>query len=136
MEQGFRVSQDMQEIVLVLKDVLHAAVALVDADTGRVHFSRRNWRWFTIRATGAELEPRGTCMVARQINQRWWLRVSRRASLHPDAALLCEWAAEKLAKRLPARSEVQAYPPRGGGGGSAPPAEVAIPIWWARKVQA
>jgi hypothetical protein len=103
MEQGFRVSQAMLAIVQVLEDVLGAVVALLDADTALAHSSTKNGRWLSFPSNGSELEPTpGT--IATPINKRWWLCVSPGDSLRPGAELLCAWAADKLARRLPARS--------------------------------
>ena len=133
MNEKFVPPDRAKEIADALKVALDALVELYDADTESYHFAMPTW-WFTHRDHYDDRLP-GGCRISARINDRWTLHVSKRPFLHPDAQSLAKWAARQLEAHLP-KSTLAApiYTPSGSGGGSSGPAEVGIPVSWARKI--
>jgi hypothetical protein len=133
MSEKFVPSDKAKEIADALKDALDALVELYDADNQTYHLAMSTW-WFSHQDHYDDRVP-GGCRISARINDRWTLHVSRRPFLHPDVQSLAKWAASQLEAHLPRSAvAVPMYTPSGGGGGSSGPAEVGIPVSWARKV--
>jgi len=133
MDRDFRVSRPAQEIVEALKEILDAVVMIVDERHGRRHVSMTEGAWSSGDTSDVRPVP-GWCSLHARVNARFVLRVVRRGQLHAGAPTVCNWAAQKLAEYFRAgASKSSSAPPVPGGGGTAGPAEMGIPVWWARR---
>jgi hypothetical protein len=136
-EKKFWLAPVAQEIVDGLRRALaHSFIELHDNQKKNNHvWLFREWR--TKRSERLHV-PQGRCHVEATVNDRWTLAVWTWSvrPLHPDAHSLVRWAAQKLAAHLP-RTFVSdlPYAPTGGGGGPLGPAEMGIPVWWARRTR-
>jgi hypothetical protein len=154
---GRALSNEADEIISTLMDVLPVHVALVDVDRKQSHARMPSW-WFSHDVTTDELEGlSGTRAqndhdVCVRINRRWILRVGGRGTRVADDGLtvtygrplpfsseqvvLVERAAEGLRPFLPATStSSDVAGPDGSSGGGSGGAELGIPISWVRKLR-
>lgn len=133
----FTTSNKALEVVDTLRDVLRASVWLIDVEKRVVHV-RMPSRWLSMPYADFDRERANGCHCEARIGDRWRLLARRVERLHPDARALVAWAAELLAKQLPAAADrgLEYAPGRGGGGGTSGSAESGIPVWWARKTRA
>jgi hypothetical protein len=108
MQSVFHVSDRAREIVDSLKEVLECTVLLHDGQEALMHLYRLDGSWMSFKSAGiAEDEAPSGCRVDQPINERWWLHLARKSSMHPDARRLAPWAAAALAKELPAAREAR-----------------------------
>jgi hypothetical protein len=132
-----------REIVTSLAEVLDAGVALCDGEKRRINL----WRgavgegisldWRVVRGAADDFATHaGVCHAEAPVNDRWTLVVWRAGFLHADARALVAWAAKRLEGQLSELTSAEPVPPAGGGGGPGGGAELAIPVWWARRAQA
>jgi hypothetical protein len=139
---AFRVSERASEVVETLRDVLGARVRLFDAAFGCVHAHVRKAEWVSFPdRTSFPAPVAGRPALTLSVNRRWTLHVTRDGSLGGNADALCAWAAKELASELsselaiepPPTPAVRGAPPRGGG--TSGPAELGIPVAWARRTR-
>jgi hypothetical protein len=129
----FYLSQQGQDIVDVLTNVMVASVLLYDAETRTHHLAMRDG-WISNQRSRPGIPRR--CRLQARINDRWTLLVGARRPLHPDAETIVQWAARHLTAHVPDKTTQEpVYPGPGGGGGSGSAAEIGIPVWWARKAR-
>jgi hypothetical protein len=137
--EDYEASEQVQEIIDALRDLLGGPSALHDRQAGMFHIAMPT-RWYSgpeSEASGGE-SPFAGCNLAARINDRWTLLVGsgQGRGFHHDAESIVKWAAELLAVHLPRREpDDETMPPPGGGGGSGGGAEIGIPVWWARKTR-
>jgi hypothetical protein len=130
------VSDQAEEIIEALKNLLGVAVALSDEQRQMVHVAMPTM-WFSCQESETDDPYFQGCNVAARINDRWKLTVGsgRNRRMHHDAKSLVKWAAAKLAVHLPVHKgdadEATPSPARGGGSGGS--AEIGIPVSGARK---
>jgi hypothetical protein len=160
MIDGRALSNEADEIISKLMDVLSVHVALVDLDDKRRHarMSSSSSSWFshevateTLAAASLTRAPNDDEVCVR-VNRRWILHViAHRARVTDDGWIvthgrslplsagqvaLVKQAAERLKRFLPAASTLSDVPwPDGSSGGGSGGAELGIPVWWARKVR-
>ena len=80
-------------------------------------------------------DPDGRQLSA-PVNWRWTLWAAPDSAFPDDAFVVLVETAQKLAPLLPAERMLDVPPPVGGTpGGSSGPAELGIPVAWARKVR-
>jgi hypothetical protein len=139
---AFRVSERASEVVETLRDVLGARVRLLDTTFGCVHAHVRKSDWVSFPdRTSLPAPPAGRASLTLSVNQRWTLQVTRDGSLEGNADALCAWAVKELASELsgelaiepPRKPALRGAPPRGGG--TSGPAELGIPLAWARRTR-
>jgi hypothetical protein len=132
----FELGPRAQEIVDGLKDVLGGVLFLIDDHLKTVHAARPTG-WLSFTANNRDV-GRNRCHAEARILDRWTLLIVARKgqTLHPDAQLLVDWAAVKMAPYLPERPAIDdlPFPPTGGGSPSGS-AEIGIPVWWARRTR-
>jgi hypothetical protein len=140
---GFRVRERASEVVETLREVLGARVRLFDAAFGCVHAHVRKDDWVSsARHASLPAPPAGRCALVQTINRRWSIQITGRDPFDQKADGLLTWAAKELGRELsgelaleppPRRSARRARPQ--GGGGSSGPAELGIPVAWARRAR-
>lgn len=136
MKHRFRVSEHALEVVATLRRELGAHVRLLDVTAGYLHAHVRTCVWLTFghRASFPPPSP-GRHALSRPVNRRWRVQLTRAGFFDARAAELLAWASAALAYELPAElPEARAAaplspPPRGGSSG---PAELGVPVAWAR----
>jgi hypothetical protein len=133
----FELGPRAQEIVDGVREALGDFLSLNDEHHKMVHVAKANG-WFSFRSGRGDIR-RDRCQAEATIHDRWTLMVTAPEGqrLHPDAQLLVDWAAVKLAPylpELPATDDLP-YPPTGGDGGPPGSAEIGIPVWWARRTR-
>ena len=138
---GERIFGDaVQEIVSVLTTTLTATVVLIDWGNRESHFCGRSDRWFSTSRVDPEAGPQADVRILSvRINEEWTLRVFKKGPFHHNADEIVAWAARQLAAHIIASEELEPDLPPGvpptQGGGSSGPAELGIPVRWARKRQ-
>jgi hypothetical protein len=135
----FRVSERALESVATLRRDLGARVRLFDRGYGYIHAHVRTCVWVSVaNRVSFAAPPPGRCALAETVNRRWSLQISRPGPFDSRANALLRQAVLALSNQLPddlplPRSRERLIPPAGSGGGSSAPAEVGIPVSWARK---
>jgi len=128
------------ELLATLKEKLSSSIALQDVQRREAHIKLTD-HWFA-HPTGRDdipiglRHPDGQILCA-HINWRWRLWAAPDGKFSPEAAAVVEIAARRLAPFLPFEELPDDVPaPTGGaGGGTSGPAELGIPVAWARKVR-
>jgi hypothetical protein len=128
------------ELLATLKKQLSSSIALQDVQRREAHIKMTD-HWFAHPTGRDEIpiglrDPDGQILCA-HINWRWRLWAAPDAKFPPGAAALVEIAARKLAPFLPLEELPDDVPaPTGGAaGGTSGPAELGIPVAWARKTR-
>jgi len=136
---GREIDRKALAIIAGLMEKLRASVALQDLQRREAHI-RMTFTWLHDETAPEEVpigmrDPDGE-QVCAPINWRWRLWAAPDMHFPEDASFAVREAATKLADYLPAESMPDVPAPAGGGaGGSSGPAELGIPVDWARKVR-
>jgi hypothetical protein len=134
-----KIASETLAIIAVLKDSLRASVALQDLQRREAHIWLSD-AW-SCHPTAPDEVPIGLRdpdneQVSAPINWRWKLWAAPDDHFSADAFDLVLSAAKRLADLLPAENMPDAPAPAGGAaGGSSGPAELGIPVEWARKIR-
>ena len=126
-------------LLATLTEKLSATVALHDFQRREAHVKVTTF-WMSWPTAQHEVpigvrDPDGQTLSAR-INWRWKLWVAPHSTFPDNAFVLVLAAARALARFLPAEEMPDVGVPGGGApGGTSGPAELAIPVAWARKIK-
>ena len=136
---GERIASEAHDIIAVLMEKLHASVALQDVQRREAHIKMTDTWWCAATAPDdvpiGMRDPDGEQLSA-PINWRWRLWAAPDTHFPTDAFAVVLEAAKKLADFLPAEEMPDAPAPAGGAaGGSSGPAELGIPVDWARRIR-
>jgi hypothetical protein len=136
---GEPIARKALDLIAALMERLHASVALQDVQRHEAHIKMTDMWWCEETAPGevpiGMRDPDGEQLSA-QINWRWMLWAAPDSHFPPDAEFFVIETAKKLAAFLPAEKMPDAPAPTGGAaGGTSGPAELGIPIDWARKIR-
>lgn len=136
---GKEIASEALDLIAVLVKELHASVALQDVQRREAHIKMTDMWWR--RATAPDEVPIGMRdpddeQQSAPVNWRWRLWAAPHTHFPADAFNLVLETAKKLADFLPAEEMLDAPAPTGGApGGSSGPAELGIPVNWARKIR-
>lgn len=137
--EGQQVASEALHLIAALMGKLHARVALQDVQRREAHIKMTDWWWCEATAPGevpiGMRDPDGEQLSA-PINWRWRLWAAPDTHFDAGAYDVVFATAKKLAKLLPAEEMPDVPAPVGGAaGGSSGPAEIGIPVEWARKIR-
>jgi hypothetical protein len=127
------------DLIAVLMEKLRASVALQDVQRREAHIKMTDMWWSE--ATAPDEVPIGMRdpdgeQLSAPINWRWRLWAAPDTHFPANAFDLVLETAKKLAPFLPAEEMPDAPAPvDGAAGGSSGPAELGIPVEWARKIR-
>jgi hypothetical protein len=136
---GQQIASEALRLVTVLMEKLHASVALQDLQRREAHIKMTD-EWFCHKTAPDEVpvgmrDPDGQQLSA-PINWRWRLWAAPDTHFSADAFDVVLETAKALADLLPAEKMPDAPAPKSGPpSGSSGPAELGIPVAWARKIR-
>jgi len=136
---GEQIAPEALDVIALLMEKLHASVALQDVQRREAHIKMTDWWW--CEATAPDEVPIGMRdpdgeQLSAPINWRWRLWAAPDSHFPADAFSVVVEAAKKLVAFLPAETMPDIPAPAGGAaGGSSGPAELGIPVEWARKIR-
>jgi hypothetical protein len=136
---GKEIAREALAIIAVLMEKLRASVVLQDLQRREAHIKMTDMWW--CEETAPNEVPIGMRdpddeQVWAPINWRWKLWAAPDMHFPVGASVAVREAAKKLADFLPAESMPDVPAPSGGAaGGTSGPAELGIPVDWARKIR-
>jgi len=136
---GKDLADEAQALLASLKTRLSASIALQDRQRREALIWMSTW-WMSHPTAPDETpiglrDPDGRQLSA-PINWRWTLWAAPDTTFPDDAFVVLAETALKLAAFMPAEKMPDVPAPTGGApGGSSGPAELGIPVEWARKVR-
>jgi hypothetical protein len=136
---GGQIASEALTLLAALMEKLHASVALQDLQRHEAHI-KMTVTWLCQKTAPDEVpigmrDPDGEQLSA-PINWRWKLWAAPDTHFHANAFDVVLETAKALARFLPAeRMPDVPAPPAGPAGGSSGPAELGIPVGWARKIR-
>ena len=137
--EGEPISGKALDLIAALMEKLGASVALQDVQRREAHIKMTDMWW--CEATAPDEVPIGMRdpdgeQLSAPINWRWRLWAAPDTHFSANAFDVVLETAKNLAPFLPAEELPDAPAPAGGAaGGSSGPAELGIPIEWARKIR-
>ena len=136
---GEPISGSALDLIAALMEKLGASVALQDVQRREAHIKMTDTWW--CEATAPDEVPIGMRdpdgeQLSAPINWRWRLWAAPDTHFPASAFDVVLETAKKLARFLPAEEMPDAPTPAGGAAGrSSGPAELGIPVEWARKIR-
>jgi hypothetical protein len=140
-ELGFELSAKATAAVETLRETLGVRIRLLDGAFRVVHAHVRQNDWVSFVDRESFPEPSGRrAALVRAVNKRWSLQLTREGHFDGNVERFIAWATKEIAAELssdlaielpPRNARVRGAPPRGGGSSS--PAELGIPVAWARR---